>query len=187
MSTFVYLKHLIKDRHIASITPTSSAGIKRVCRNIDFSKHNVIVEYGPATGVFSHYILKKMTEQSKLILIERNKGFFDILRESLVDERVSIHLDSAENVEEILKSLQIDSADYVISGIPFSFFSNSLRDEIVRKTFNILNKEGKFLAYQTFFQKDSHLFNHLEKYFDHVQDEYCFLNVPPMRIYEATK
>ncbi len=60
MSAFVYLKNVITDKHIASIMPTSASGVQKVCSKIDFSKDNLFVEYGPATGVFTSYILKKI-------------------------------------------------------------------------------------------------------------------------------
>lgn len=187
MSTFLYLKNMIRDKNIASITPTSHAGVKRVCERIDFSKPNVIVEYGPATGVFTYYLLERLSSDSRLILIERNQEFVRILKDRIQDERVSVYGESAEQVQEIVQNEGLEQVDYIISGIPFSFFSDALRDEIVRKTHAVLRPQGKFLPYQTFFQKDKHLYDHLVRYFSDVRDEIFIYNVPPMRIYEAVK
>lgn len=52
MDTITYLKNFVRDRNVASITPTSAIGVKKVCSKIDFHKPSVIVEYGPGTGVF---------------------------------------------------------------------------------------------------------------------------------------
>lgn len=182
-----YLKNVIKDKHIASITPTSTYGVKKVCCKIDFSRRNVIVEYGPATGVFSTYLLQQLTEHSKLVLIETNNNFVSILRKKIKDPRVKIVHDSAEYVSKIIKDCAVEQADYIISGIPFTFMNEETRKLIVQQTYKALKKGGKFLPYQTFFQKDRHLKNFMEKYFNKVTDEYCFLNAPPMRIYEGVK
>jgi hypothetical protein len=48
-----------------------------------------------------------------------------------------------------------------------------------------LKDGGKFLAYQTFYQKNAHLKVYLEKYFSTVDDQYALRNIPPLRIYEA--
>ncbi len=69
MDTIVYLKNMFRDKQVASFTPTSIFGIKKVCDKIDFNKRNVIVEYGPGTGVFTRYLLDNLTPDSKLILI----------------------------------------------------------------------------------------------------------------------
>jgi phosphatidylethanolamine/phosphatidyl-N-methylethanolamine N-methyltransferase len=187
LSTLIYLRNVMKDKNIASITPTSSFGVKKVCSKIDFSKDNIIVEYGPAAGVFSKYLLKHLTADSKLLLIERNANFAALLQQQIKDPRVIISHDDAENVQKILQQHSIPEVDYVISGIPFSFFTMELRDDIVRQTHGVLCREGKFLPYQTFFQKDAHLKVHMEKYFPQVQDEFFILNAPPMRLYEAVK
>ncbi|MEX2397190.1 MAG: rRNA adenine N-6-methyltransferase family protein, partial [Balneolales bacterium] len=96
-----YLRTFIKDKNVASVTPTSERVVKSVCEPIDFSKDLVIVEYGPGNGVFTHYLLEHMSPGSKIILIETNEDFVTTLKK-IKDNRVSVHLDSAENVSEIL-------------------------------------------------------------------------------------
>ncbi|CAN5804326.1 rRNA adenine N-6-methyltransferase family protein [soil metagenome] len=187
MDTIVYLKSMIRDKNVASITPTSSFGIEKVCSKIDFSKRNVIVEYGPGTGVFSKYILDHMTSDSKLILIERNEDFISILNQSFQDPRLILYHDSAENVEALLQRSGEKKADYVISGIPFSFLPSKLRDLVVERSYACLRDGGKFLAYQTFYQLDRFLKVYLNKYFNLVYTSYCLRNAPPLRIFEAVK
>jgi len=187
MSTYAYIKNLIKDKDIASITPTSAYGVRKVCRAIDFTKDRVFVEYGPATGVFTRYILNNMTRGSKMILIEKNANFVSHLRKHFPDNRVFIYHDRAERVRDIVLRAAEEGADYVLSGIPFSFLDEATRSDIVRQTHRVLRAGGAFLPYQTFFQRDSHLLDHMKERFSVVKDGYCFLNVPPMRIYEAIK
>ncbi|WP_158599092.1 class I SAM-dependent methyltransferase [Planococcus salinus] len=187
MSTREYVKNLIKDRNIASITPTSKKGVEEICSRMDLSNPVTIIEYGPATGVFTNYLLERITVDSKIIAIELNKNFADYLKKNTKDERLLVHHDHAGNVEQILDFHQAGPADYVISGIPFSLLDASDRDDIIRKTSEVLKPWGKFLPYQTFFQKDEHLKLYLEKYFSVVKDNYFLRNFPPMRVYEAIK
>jgi phospholipid N-methyltransferase len=187
VATFEYLRNVINDKYIASITPTSSFGVKKVCSKIDFSKDNLYVEYGPATGVFTNYILNNMTPGSKIIIIERNDNFIRALRTTFSDDRLTIYHGSAENVADAMRVFPNTGADYVISGIPFSFFEERMQNDIVRYTHSILNTGGKFLPYQTFSQHNRHLLDHMTNVFATVKDGYCLWNVPPMRIYEAVK
>ncbi|AQQ54852.1 class I SAM-dependent methyltransferase [Planococcus lenghuensis] len=129
MSTTEYMKNLMKDRSIASITPTSQAGVKEICGKMDFSKKAVVVEYGPATGVFTHYLLEHMTADSELTAIERNKNFARYLQENTDSDRLKIHRDSAENVADLIDQHGHSSVDYVISGIPFSLMSEYIEKE----------------------------------------------------------
>ena len=187
MDTFVYIMNFIRDKNVASITPTSSVGVQKVCSKIDFNRQNLIVEYGPGTGVFTTFLLDKMGDASRLILIERNKNFSSILQNKINDPRVILVNDSAENVLETLRSCKEAEADYIISGIPFSFLTSELKHKILYNTHRALKKGGKFLVYQTCFQTNNHLKVHLQQYFPTVNSKYELLNIPPLRTYEAIK
>lgn len=187
MDTITYLKNFVRDKNVASITPTSSIGVKTVCSRINFDSSNLIVEYGPGTGVFSNYLLSKMKSDTRLILIERNKNFDSILKNSIQDPRVVIVNDSAENVLETLRRCEESQADYVLSGIPFLLLDCEMKHRILKNTHRALRKGGKFLIYQTCFQTNGHLKVHLERFFSEVHSRYEIMNIPPLRIYEATK
>jgi len=187
MDTLIYIMNFIKDRNVASITPTSAVGVKKVCNKIDFSQNSLIVEYGPGTGVFSKYLLRQMGEDSRLILIERNRNFNSLLKRNLKDPRVVLVHDSCENVLETLRACKESEADYIISGIPFSFLDSDLKHRILYNTHRALKKGGKFLVYQTCFQTNNHLKVHLQQYFPVVNSKYELANIPPLRTYEAIK
>lgn len=186
MSTYQYIRNFVKDPNIASITPTSRRGVEEVCKKMDFSKKAVIIEYGPATGVFTNYLLDRITSDSIIIAIELNRNFSTYLENNINDSRLKIHQNSAENVDHILDQYGVE-ADYVLSGIPFSLMDHDLRRSIVQKTNSVLRDGGKFLPYQTFYQKDHHLKDHLVDEFSSVDDNYFLRNFPPLRLYEAVK
>lgn len=183
--TLSYIKNFIQDRDVAAIAPSSSFLVKRVCKWIDFDSPAVIVEYGPGNGVFSEHILENMTSDSTLVLIESNPDFVDMLEEMTEDDpRAVVVQDRAENVKGILNDLDIDAADYVVSGIPFSFLDDSVRQDLLTQTCDVLDDDGKFLVYQNY----NHLEAPLREHFSEVTKEREFLNIPPtMHAYEACK
>lgn len=183
MKTITYVKNFIKDKDIGSITPTSKFGIKKLCGKIDFKKDITLVEYGPGTGCFTEYILEKMSPDSRFILIEKNKNFYDILKNKISDDRVFIYNSSASDVCSIAGDLKIDHVDYTISGIPFSFFDENLKDNIISNTYDVLGKNGRFLVYQ---YSDS-LKKCLARYFPVIETDFILFNIPPLYIIEATK
>jgi len=192
MKTFIYLKNLVTDRYVASVTPTSRFGGEKVCAKIDFSRSNLIVEYGPGTGVFTTTLLRNMPKDSKLIAIERNQNFCRYLKINLQDRRLLVFQDSAENILDILKSCNGSKelrADYIISGIPFSFLSPPAKNQILSSSYAALKKGGKFLAYQNFFQFQfpEILRNPVEEIFQNVRTQYVLPCLPPIMVLEATK
>jgi phospholipid N-methyltransferase len=190
INTLYYLKNLITDIHVASVTPTSRFGVEKVLEKIDFQKNKLILEYGPGTGNFTEPLLKNMSENSKLIAIEKNSDFCRVLQKSIEDPRLILFEDSAENVLDVLKSCNGTGdlkADCIISGIPFSLLSKKRKMAILKNTHAALKKGGQFLAYQAFFQFPDILKIPLEEMFGDVQAQYYMFSLPPLLILEAVK
>lgn len=183
MGTLKFIKNFIKDRDVASITPTSNRCVVKVCNHIDFSNDITIVEYGPGDGVFSRYLLNNMTPGSRLIMIEANKDFARHLKETINDSRAVVHNVLAGDVLEVLDKEDIGNVDYVLSGIPFSFLKPVRKMKVLESTKTLLRDGGKFLAYQT----SGHLKKPLMRVFGNLETEREILNIPPYLIYEVKK
>lgn len=183
--TFSYIKNFLKDRDVAAIAPSSRFLVRRVCKWIDFDDPAVIVEYGPGNGVFSEYIRERMTDDSTLLLIESNPDFVKMLTERTADDpRVIVEEGRAEEVVDILRAHDIEAADYIVSGIPFSFLDEDVRRDLLTRTRDVLSEGGKFLVYQNY----NHLEGPLRESFSRVNKEYEPRNIPPtMFAYEAVK
>jgi phospholipid N-methyltransferase len=189
MSTFAYLRNFAKDKNIGSVTPTSAFGVKRVLRAMDFDKARVIVEYGPGLGVFTRRLLERMYEDALLIAIETNGNFARALQAKIEDPRLQVVNDSAENVLTILETYGVTNADYIISGIPFSFFPVDLKDRILYNTKQALGEDGRFFVYQFLTvpsRRQTDIKQKLAEHMKIVRAQYELFNIPPLRIYEAS-
>lgn len=180
MSTLTYIRSFFMDKDVASVTPTSRFCIRTVCEPIDFSKNIKIVEYGAGAGVFSKYVLQRMTPDSELFLFETNELLYKKLLD-IRDQRVHFFHSSVEKVTELLEDDLRGHIDYIISGIPFSFLEDQQKDSILRQSKEILKPGGMFLAYQT----SGHLKEPLERTFGNVETEWEWRNIPPMTVYRA--
>lgn len=183
MSKIDFFKTFIKDRDVASVVPTSMRCVKKVCTHIDFTKNFLLVEYGPGNGVFSKYLLEKMTPGSRLILIEANEDFVKELERTIKDPRVKIHNILAGDVESVLDPEDVGNVDYVLSGIPFSFLKKDRKRQVLNTTKAILKDGGKFVAYQT----SGHLKKPVMEVFGNYDIEMEMLNIPPYLIYDVVK
>lgn len=180
--TLTYIKNFIRDKQVASITPSSRFCVKRVCKHVDLSEKRFIIEYGPGTGVYTNYLLSHMNENSILYAFEVNNEFVKKLK-LLDDPKLEIHHAGAEKLPEKLGAHIKGKVDYIISGIPFSFLSSGQRNKILMQSYEYLKPGGLFLAYQT----STHLKDSLETYFDSLETEFELLNLPPMVVYVAAK
>lgn len=183
--TLSYIKNFLQDQDVAAIAPSSSFLVQRVCKWINFDEDQIIVEYGPGNGVFSEYILDHMTADSTLLLIENNADFVETLEERIADDpRAVVVEDRAENIVDILEAHDLDAADYIVSGIPFSFLDEDTKHDLLARTRDVLSENGKFLVYQNY----NHLEDPLRNHFSEVTKEYEPRNIPPtMFAYEAWK
>lgn len=183
MGKIDFFKTFIKDRDVASIIPTSIRCVKKVCNHIDFTKDFTLVEYGPGDGVFTKFLLEKMSPGSRLILIEANEDFAQHLNETIDDPRVSVHNILAGDVESVISEEDMGQIDYVLSGIPFSFLDKERKRIVLQATKTILKEGGKFLAYQT----SGHLKKPVMEVFGNYDIEMEMLNIPPYLIYDVVK
>jgi len=187
MNTFLYVKNLFRDKYVASVTPTSRFAVERICEKMDFSKDRLVIEYGPGTGAFTEVILNLMTPASRLIAIERNREFCRVLMNKISDGRLTVFNQCAGNVLDILSGCNALQADYVLSGIPFSYLPLEMRKDLLQKTYSVLKEGGKFLAYQTFYQPPKFLRIPLKEIFPILHTRLAILCVPPLLLYEAIK
>ena len=178
--TFRYIKNFIQDKNVASITPSSTFCVRRVCKHIDFTEPNIIIEYGPGTGVFTREILARQKPGSELHAVELNPDFVEELKK-LTGEGYRVHHASAAEVADRLGEEYRNKVDYIVSGIPFSFLDEATKMELLKVSKDLLKPGGKFLAYQT----SGHLKEPLTEVFGNVDTEYEVLNIPPMMIYES--
>ncbi|PYV53630.1 MAG: methyltransferase [Acidobacteria bacterium] len=167
---------------LGSLIPSSPFLVNDLLSQVDFDRARVVVEYGPGVGTFTQEILKRMRPDAALVAIELNEEFAGFLKEEIGDRRLHAVHASACDVGKVLASLNLPSADYIISGIPFSTMPKSLRAEIMRNSREALRPDGALLVYQ--FTRAVRPY--LESSFGSVQENFQMLNILPARIFYCT-
>ena len=182
IGSLILIKNLIKDKYVASISPSSRFLIKKIFKRIDFNGDLLVVEYGAGTGVITKALLKKMSKNSKLIAIEKNKVLFNLLQ-NFKDDRLRLINEDVSDIARVANLINKRKADYVISGIPFSMLKPNEIEKIIKWTNNILSKNGKFILYQVSILMKKYLI----KSFKRVKIGFESRNIPPFFILEAQK
>jgi phospholipid N-methyltransferase len=166
-------------RMLGSIVPSSRFLIKQLLEPINWARARVVVEYGPGVGGITAEVLRHMRADAVLIAIEMNPDFVSYLRETIPDPRLHVVEGSAEAVDEILPRFGFARADYIISGIPFSTIPAPLREQILRKTRDVLEAGGAFLVYQF----STRVFEDLKRIFGYVGRRFEPLNLLPAHLF----
>ena len=181
----LFLKHAIKSpMQVAYFMPSSPWLIEQIAKTAHLQEAKHIMELGPGTGGTTKGILKYMGEDASLISVEINQKFIDHMEKTIQDDRLVISNKGAQNLVEIMDENNWDSADVIISGIPFSTLPKGMDKAIMQSIHESLKPGGIFLAYQ--------LRDHVSKLAQPLFGEYTckkieFKNIPPMRIYTWMK
>ena len=168
---------------IGSIIPSSATLVETMLDGVNWHDVRLFVEYGPGVGTFTRPVLDKMGEDATLIAIDTNPDFIKYLRKSIHDPRLVPVNGSAADVEAIVKEHGFESADYVLSGLPFSTLPPGVGDAIASATARVIRPGGAFLVYQ-FSPK---VLDFLKPFFDRIDRGFEWINVPPATLFWANK
>ena len=122
--------------------------VNDVLNQVNWNKARVIVEYVFGVGTMTQEILKRMRPDAVLLALELNEEFVNFLHEEIVDPRFHAVHASASDVRKVLENLGLSSADYIISGIPYSTMPDAVRREVMQESRQVLHPEGALLVYQ---------------------------------------
>jgi phospholipid N-methyltransferase len=175
-----FLKHPVM---VGSIIPSSKTLIDKMLSRVDWANTKVFVEYGPGVGTFCGHILERMAPDATLIAIDTNPDFIAYLRRRIKDSRFVPVNGSAADVREILAAHGFESADYVLSGLPFSTLPAGLGPKIAAETAAAIRPGGAFLVYQ-FSPK---VRDFIAPHFERIDHGFELINIPPAQLYWAWK
>lgn len=175
-----FLREYIKDiRNIGAVAPSSRFLSRKMVASIDFTRAKVIMEFGPGTGVFTAEIVKRMSKNTTLIVIESNPVFYQKLHDTYQSaSNVEIINASAEHADSLHKERSLAAPDYIISGLPFAALPTEISHKILHDTSQLLNKQGVFITFQYTLLKR----NLFASYFDNIEVTRELRNLPPAYI-----
>lgn len=168
---------------VGSIIPSSRILIEKMLAPVDWANTRLFIEYGPGVGTFTRPILDKLAPDAKLVTIDTNAEFTRYLRESINDPRLLAVNGSAADVEQVLVDHGLDSADYVLSGLPFSTLPPGVGEAIAEATASVIRPGGAFLVYQF----NPKVIDFIEPHFEYIERGFEWINVPPATLFWAYK
>jgi phosphatidylethanolamine/phosphatidyl-N-methylethanolamine N-methyltransferase len=166
-------------KEVGSVIPSSRFLKERFVDNADLSDAKVVVELGPGTGGTTRALLSKMQPGAKLLAIEINQHFCELLCREFDDPRLVVHCGSATEIADALAQHDLEPADVILSGIPFSTMEKHIGLDILRSVRSNLAPAGRFVAYQ-FRDRVETLGRDV---FGDARVQTELRNMPPMRVY----
>lgn len=166
-------------REVGSVIPSSRFLTRRVLQYGQIASARVVVELGPGTGVLTGAILERLPADGKLVAIEINPDFVEVLRAVYPDPRLTVFEGCSTDLERALAAAGERAADVVVSGIPFSTLERGVGRRTLEAARRVLAEDGRLVAYQF----RSHLRRIAEPVFGPAETHRGFWNLPPMMIF----
>lgn len=166
---------LEEPRMVGAIIPSSQETIDTMLAPVDWNRCQLFVEYGPGVGTFCQPVLDRLPRDGELLVIDTNPLFVDYLRRTIRDSRFHAVLGSAEDVEEIVRSIGHEKADYVLSGLPFSTLPEGVGPNIAAATYRVVREGGAFMTYQY----KGAARDLTARHFPRVETGHVWRNIPP--------
>jgi phosphatidylethanolamine/phosphatidyl-N-methylethanolamine N-methyltransferase len=123
-------KFLRHGTRVASFTPSSRSLALAMCRGIDPSRPQTILDVGAGTGAVTVAAAATMHSQSRLIAIELDPDFAAILRARC--PRALVLCADVAHIDERLESLGITRFDVMLSGLPVPSLPRSINGALLQ-------------------------------------------------------
>lgn len=181
---------LSRPGRIGAVAPSSARLCRRMVSMADLSRAQVVVEYGPGTGVCTDSILPALPKGCRYFAVELNPSFAQIWRNRHPDQR--LHVGSAADIAAICKGEGVERIDAVFSGLPWASFPEKLQRDILGATVPMLAPSGCLItfAYQVgrLTPAGRRFARLLPEYFSKVErSEVIWRNLPPAFVLRCAK
>jgi len=176
-----FLSQSFSGKKVGALAESSHYVINRVIKLINKPLDSV-VEYGAGTGVMTKALLQKLSPNGKLIAIESNPEFVEILRQ-IKDDRLQV-IEGLIQDQPLEESQGFSNVDLVVSSIPFSYLTTKEKQSVILNTKKILSSDGDLIL---FHQYRIATFLKLRKNFNDVSIFFEPRNVFPSFIFHAKK
>ena len=186
-------------RATASLCPSSRFLAAAMLDQVDFRQVRCLVELGPGTGVITREILRRMSPDARLFVLEINKNFVRHLSATFQDKRLTVLHADALDIARHLHEHDAGSSDAIVSSLGLTGMQPDQRTRIVQGLDACLSPTGILTQFQYLmsqvpfpdlpnqpvqrFQERQFL----RSYFPNVSAKRVILNFPPAVVFTCRK
>jgi len=128
-----------------SVAPSSHWLAARMVEGLGLATARTVVELGPGTGAITRTIVPELGADTLFLAVEFNPAFAAALTREL--PRVTVLNDTAARLPELLAAQGRESADCILSSLPFAAFPEQLQGRLLDAAVRSLAQGGLFVNY----------------------------------------
>jgi phosphatidylethanolamine/phosphatidyl-N-methylethanolamine N-methyltransferase len=130
---------------MGAVLPSSAALAREMAKLVDLRRPGFVVELGAGTGVVTHALLKAGLSPERLVVVEHDRKFHEILTASF--QGLAIVCGDAADLDRIVKAQGIKQVNAVVSSLPFITLKKSVRTAIMPQIAALLHKGSTLIQF----------------------------------------
>jgi phosphatidylethanolamine/phosphatidyl-N-methylethanolamine N-methyltransferase len=167
---------------IGAVTPSGKILARTMARYVDPNSTGPVVELGPGTGPVTEALVAAGVAPSRLVLVEFNPNFCNLLRARYPD--ATLVQGDAYSMRRLLETLLLQPAAAVVSGLPLITKPITTRMRLLRDAFDLMLPGAPFVQFT--YSVASPVPKRLGG-FSVEASERIWMNLPPARVWVYRK
>ncbi len=136
---------LEKPLTMGAVTPSGRMLARAMARYVDPDTDGPVVELGPGTGPVTEALIAQGVTPDRLVLVEFNRHFCDILRDRYPE--ATVVQGDAYQLGWLLRDVLSQRAAAVVSGLPLVTKPMRMRMRLLRDALQLLNPAAPFVQF----------------------------------------
>jgi phosphatidylethanolamine/phosphatidyl-N-methylethanolamine N-methyltransferase len=146
LEQFTFFKQfLAAPGKVGALTASSRALANKVAEMGLVEQADVVVEFGTGTGIITAAVAARIPSHTHFLAMEISPKFAKLTRERC--PRATVINDSAVFARKYLDEIGAAHCDSIVSGLPWSTFSDNLQNELLNCILESLRPGGLFVNY----------------------------------------
>ena len=165
-----------------AVMPSGRFLAKAMAAAVDIDEPGPIVEIGPGTGPVTEALIKRGVAQERLVLVEFNKDFIQLLKKRF--PLATVIEGDAYKIADLLKDRLTEPAAAVVSSLPLFTKPPEVRRNFLHQAFSLMSKRAPFIQFT--YAVVPPIPERGTDYTSKVSD-WILLNIPPARVWVYRK
>jgi phosphatidylethanolamine/phosphatidyl-N-methylethanolamine N-methyltransferase len=130
---------------IGAVTPSSRMLARTMARYVDPAAPGPVVELGPGTGPITEALIERGVDEGRLVLLEYDPGFCQLLRARF--PRATVVRGDAYAIRQSLASVLQEPCSAIVSGLPLMTKPLRTRVRLLRDAFTLAAAGAPFVQF----------------------------------------
>ena len=139
------MKFLRNPVRVGACLPSSKSLSKRIAKYVMSKKPEVLVELGAGSGIVTKALIEAGMKPENIYALEIDPVLCDYMRKNFPG--LNVVEGDVKDIKKMLPKELIGKMTVVLSGLPISIVPEALQNEVIHRSYDLLDKGGELVQY----------------------------------------